>query len=473
MSLHKRAVAGVGMALAVALLLGPPAGAQKPDPGSEPGAEADLTLEVTGPERTPGLGSTFELEFRVVNAGPEEATDAYLHGYLSESLAAVSLPPPCSPDPYGGFACPLGPLPASAEAAVEVTVERTRAREAWASFSTSSSNYDPNYENNYSELYLEPDSSSPADVAVTVEGPNDPEVGTEFDYVVAAANEGPERATGVELRVSLPYGVELLEWAVTDGEGDCRTAEQPPYAEDGGPRDDYMYQELACSAAAVEPSETFEIHARVRRDDPYELWTSAWAITSSYDPNYENDYATHTTAADDSVTSDLSARIETPGTPPATGDAFDLVFTAGNEGPAPARDAWLYGFLPDGVAFESARTNTESVECSATGYGGGVARPDEPTDDGGSGPEPAPAEPAPGGGQDGSEGGGTPPPGGAAPEYYGGTGFNCALGSLGAGDSVDVVVERRPQLRQQLRGSPRECRREPSRRPGRDADRSL
>ena len=441
-----RSFRAIVTALAVLFLVSALAGAAaaqtaEPDPDFEPGPEADLSLDLDGPTNSLLVGDSADLELRVENHGPEDATDVSVYGYLSDALRASDLDSACTQDGYGGFSCSVGSLDEGDEETFSVTVERVRAREAWTGYSVSSSNYDPNYDNNYRELYLEPDTSHPADLAVSMSGPKDPDLGDSFTYEIEVTNLGPERADAVELRDSLPFGVDVLSWDSSVGAGACVLNEQDPYAgaegegDDGGSvesdppqeeRDKWIYRELVCSLEAIEVDETATVEIEVERTDPYELWNSAWAATSSYDADYENDFAYTTTSAHESVRSNLSIDVDEPSTTPLVGESFDLTYTAGNEGPAPAQDVWIAGFLPEGLIFQSANSESGGVDCSSNeGYGSAGSGGDV-AEDGTTEPDPAP--PASGGDRI------------ASPDYFGGQGFNCSVGSLAAGDSVDVVV---------------------------------
>src|SRR4051812_27313098 len=78
--------------LSAVLLIGglitAPAFAQQPDPGPEPqpGAEADLSLDLSFPGGTPLVGDTVDLSLDVANDGPEDASDVWIYGSLSDSF---------------------------------------------------------------------------------------------------------------------------------------------------------------------------------------------------------------------------------------------------------------------------------------------------------------------------------------------------------------------------------------------------
>ena len=65
----------LALVLLVATLGATPAVAQKPEPGPEtqPGAEADLSLDLSLTDESPLVGDTVALEVEVANSGPEDA----------------------------------------------------------------------------------------------------------------------------------------------------------------------------------------------------------------------------------------------------------------------------------------------------------------------------------------------------------------------------------------------------------------
>ena len=424
-------IASLMLVLAVGTV---PAGAQEKPPETVPphesGPPADLSIDTQAPDRTLRVGESLEMVLEVRNAGPEAAGGVVLGGWGAESLAISSSDPACSSDGYGGLSCSLGSLAVGALETIRVRVERVGARESWAGFSISSENQDPNYENNYSELYVEPDTSDPADVTVSIDAPADPPVGDRFQYRLSVTNLGPEDARAVVLRDSLPQGVTFLSWDSSNGSVSCAMEEQGYYgATPEESRSGYEYRELVCSVGTMAPDQRVVVTIDVERVDAFELWNSAWVTTSSYDAVYENDYAYVSTAPDASVTSDLSVSARGPAVTPLVDETFDVTFTVGNTGPATSRDVSLSGFFPDGLSFGSARTEASGAACSANGGYGEETSRDQP--------EPAPAD----GSVSSSPGGGTRDDGRfAAPSYFRGDGFNCSIGTLAPGDSVDVVV---------------------------------
>ena len=144
------------------------------------------------------------------------------------------------------------------------------------------------------------------------------------------------------------------------------------------------------------------------------------------------------TDADPSVTSDISTEIDEPSPLLCWATSFEMTFTVGNEGPAPVSDA---GTRSIPARRSRARLGAEprsrcrmqrqrSLRCTVPVE----ALPTEATSRRAtSRPSRSLSRPA----QTNEEGGRMANPD-AYPIYYGGQGFNCSVGSLAPGDSVDV-----------------------------------
>ncbi len=301
---------------------------------ADPSVTSDISTRLQGPDRTPLVGETFALRARVRNDGPASTEDVWLSVPLTAELRFVSAtssdpadsctyeaypvkgPPPMmeSAGPsssgtapperdeapgyaypnygWGGVNCNLGAVGGSEEALVTITVERAKARAIWGSAHAYGRNYDPNYENNYTELEIRPDESNPADVSLTKEAPPNPDVGTEFDYVLTVRNNGPQTATAVTLDDPVPAGVDLVSVTAADDSDMCSydkdgsdhvyPAESRPY---------YVMRAVHCELGSLAPAQTATVRVTVTRTAEWEIWNSAWVSTASYDADYENDYA--------------------------------------------------------------------------------------------------------------------------------------------------------------------------------------
>jgi uncharacterized repeat protein (TIGR01451 family) len=300
---------------------------------ADPSVTSDLALRVTPHEATPKAGESFTVAATLSNLGPSTAPDTIFVMHLGEGVGFNSATPgdpahtcdysnfgrgevtpmpaqPDSPDKstgspgapvyYGGsfVTCEFGPLPSGGSATVSLSLIRTRAVESWSWGYAYSRHHDPDYENNNSELRLLPDKSQPSDVSLKKTGPDDAEVGTEFDYVLTAQNKGPSTARRVTVIDPLPWGTELIGVTTSAPDGDCRV----PVSDDGGPDSGqpkpmpasptyYGYREAVCDLGSIPSGGSETVTLRMRRVSEYEIWNAAWVTTQNYDPNYENDHS--------------------------------------------------------------------------------------------------------------------------------------------------------------------------------------
>jgi uncharacterized repeat protein (TIGR01451 family) len=175
-----------------------------------------------------------------------------------------------------------------------MALTRTKARETWISGWLDSPNYDPDYENDYVELMIEPDTANPADVAVKVEGPIDPEVGSDFTTTATVTNKGPNTAGSVQLHHSISEWMSFVSVTSSDPSDVCELYEET-YNDDQtdlvSPEEPYVYREVRCDLGDMAPTETAKVTVTATRDEAYDLWASVGVETASYDENYENDWS--------------------------------------------------------------------------------------------------------------------------------------------------------------------------------------
>jgi uncharacterized repeat protein (TIGR01451 family) len=388
------------LAAAIAVVLLSPAALAQTEPK---GPEADLSMRMQAPAATPLVGTAFQLVFTITNNGPEVATDAVFSQYVPAELELLSVtssdpsddctpgdegdstttppppPPSAAPEDGGtsggspGFVggspgyyrdavnCALGSMAAGNSSVITLEMRRVGARESYSSAWVGSSLPDSRYEDNYAELAFEADTSKPADVGVTMDGPRSPAVGANFDYTLKVTNHGPSTADAVTLFNPAGYGSSFVSVAASRPADSCRIND---YSAPEGSSPEYGgYSEIYCSLAALQPDQTVNVTVTANRASAYEIWNSASVQTTNYDSNYENDYAYFTIAADPSVTSDLGVRMTAPDAP-LVGTQFDLTIDVTNGGPAASGDTWLSNYLPPGLEFVSA-----SDSCSFNDYG--------------------------------------------------------------------------------------------------------
>lgn len=359
------AIAGV---LAVLGTLAPPALAAQPAGGP------DLTVSVVGPSSTPLRGESFTAVATVTNQGSGAATEVTLATWIPDGLRLDSTTPTspltCSAGPDRELTCGLSALAPGASASVRLNLTRTASRETWIDAWTSSAEEDSNYENNYGGIAIAPDRTNAADVAVQVAKVTEqPDVGQNFDYTATVTNRGPERAHDVIFTMSLSERVTFVGVKSSDPTDECSLHEETYDGHDleGGP---YYYREVRCSLGTMEFAEQATITTTVTRNDPHELWGSAWVGTSSYDATYENDYAEASTAGHPSVTSDLQTTLTQTGSTARVGDEFEYTVSVTNTGPAPAPDVSLGTWIPAELAIRSVAPSAGITSCEQDQYAG-------------------------------------------------------------------------------------------------------
>lgn len=358
-------VAAVLSVVALVAALISPASAQ-----AAPGV--DLTLTVDGPS-TADRGTTFPVVLKVANRGTESATDVSLTTYVDQGLsrdAFVTSTPAmtCADGEYGEFSCSLPTLAAGESAVLTLTLTRVMARESWVDAWVASTDAESDDGNNYGGIFIEPDRSNPADTALTMTAPAQPEVNETFDYTATISNRGPRMARAVTFTQSLSELVEYVSATGSDPGDECTLFEETYDAEglEGGP---YTYSEVRCTLGDMEFATQKKVTVTVRRIDPHELYSSGWVSSSSYDENYDNDYADATTAGHPSVTSDLAVSLVRSGDTPLVGDEFTYTMAVTNIGPATATDATLDTWLPEQLALRSITGGRANDACAQDEYG--------------------------------------------------------------------------------------------------------
>lgn len=417
------------------------AGAQTPEPGGTATASpepaptssgtSDLSVTLTGPSSTPLAGQAFELTATVTNSGPDPAADSHLIDYVPASLTffgATSSDPSdsCSfdgtnasggdapqqeggggtyPERDGGQVdCLLGTLAPSEGATITISVRRESAHEIWNSASAYSLAEDSNFENNYAEIRIEPDTSNPADLAVSVTSPRRPAAGTDFPVRLDVRNAGPSPATDAAVGAYLPAGLQMRSLDTSDPTDTCTGGE----SSSSDPAGTFHGGEVSCALGTLAAGETATVSIVVTRVRSYEMYLGAWTSASNYDPGDTDNFAEAVLLADESDPSDVSIAVSGPRRADI-GASFEYVLKVTNAGPTRARGVTVVDHLPSGVDYTS----------SSVSGGAGICRLYEPPPPEG---EPRPQE-------------------GAEPEEYRYREVQCDLGDIRVGDSVAVRIQ--------------------------------
>jgi uncharacterized repeat protein (TIGR01451 family) len=278
---------------------------------------ADLSVTKSVSDKSPAVGAGFDYTITVTNEGPASVDGVYLSDYLPYEVDFVSVTPSdpqddCEFQDYGYYGdelpaestqptrrfgevnCDLGALGSGDSATVTITVTRASAWPIYNSAWITSASYDPNYDNDYAETSIEADRSATADVGISKSAPKTPAAGEQFDYTLTVTNDGPATADAVVVNDYFPEGVEYIASSSSDAADTC-AYEPYPGPEPLRPKSDGdsypAYYGFYCELGGVEPGEQTTITLTVRRTEPQALYNSGWVSTTSYDPNWDNNYS--------------------------------------------------------------------------------------------------------------------------------------------------------------------------------------
>ncbi|MGH2756456.1 MAG: hypothetical protein ACRDI3_01565 [Actinomycetota bacterium] len=335
----------------------------------------DLSVGMTGPSQTPNVGDAFDITLSVVNVGSATATEATLGLYLGEAIridgVVASDPSDACSEPYPGQQeCDLGTMGPGAVSSFTFHVTRTMAREFWTDAWVATTGEEGDFTNNYAGLEFGPDKSNQADVAVTGSVPEEPDVNAQYDSTFVVTNRGPGRAHDVRLDVTLPEKNTFVSATSSDSSDTCALHEET-YDEEGFEGGPYVFRSVRCTLGTMAFAEQATVTVTQVRDNAYELWSSAYVATSSYDNNYENDWAELVTAGHPSVTSNLTVTHTAPGSTPLVGDGYEVAFTVGNAGPVAAPDTQFWTYAPD--TFDVGSVTAGGGHSCAEDQWGGIA----------------------------------------------------------------------------------------------------
>jgi hypothetical protein len=333
----------------------------------------DLSVTVAGPSGTPQVGDAFDISVVVRNLGTGSATESTMGLYLGEGIridgVLASDPSDACTESYPGQRdCDLGEIAPGALSSFKFQLTRTMSREIWIDAWASTSAGEVDFDNNYAGIQLGPDTSNKADVAVTGSVPEEPDVNARYDSTFTVTNRGPGRARDVRVDITLPEKNSFVSATSSDADDMC-TLKEETYDEEGSEGGPYIFRSVRCELGAMAFAEQATVKITQIRNNAYELWTSAYVVTSSYDDNYENDWADLVTAGHRSVTSDLSVSHSAPESTPLVGDDYEVAFTLDNQGPVAAPETQFWTYIPDAFALRTVSMSGDHP-CTEDRWGG-------------------------------------------------------------------------------------------------------
>lgn len=265
-----------------------------------PSVTSDLAISLQRSKDFALVGEDFDYTLTVTNLGPVAAPNVSVEAWLPQELMLRSIVPAdggeaCEQNEYQSIVCKVTSLAPGGSASFTLAVTRVRARAYWMGASAWSDNYDPDFENSYVEDQMRADKSTPADVGVTMRSPKDPPVGSDYDYQIDVTNHGPNPAGDVSLTVGIPEGTDFVSAGSSDPTDSCSLFEESyddsEMKREGGDVAPWVYRELRCELGTMAPGKIETVTLTVTRTTEYEMWNSAWVASSTYDANFDNDYA--------------------------------------------------------------------------------------------------------------------------------------------------------------------------------------
>ena len=181
--------------------------------------QADLAVAKSVDDPTPNVGQTVTYTVTLSNHGPDTATAVTLADRLPAGLQLVSATPSQGTyDPTSG-AWAVGTVANSATGRLVIAARVVASEpETNTATLTHADQFDPDGTNNQSTVTVTPQI---ADLSLTksVNNPS-PNVGDTVTYTIRLTNAGPDAATGVAVRDSLPVGLTFVSATPSEGSYD-------------------------------------------------------------------------------------------------------------------------------------------------------------------------------------------------------------------------------------------------------------
>jgi uncharacterized repeat protein (TIGR01451 family) len=291
-------------------------------------ADLSVTKSINNPNPTPGTPVIFTVT--VTNAGPGAAANVIATDALPPGLGFTSATASTGNYDSATGVWNIGTLANGAVATLTVNATYLGPNQVINTASVSSSTFDPNTGGNSASVTVP---SQLADVSVTKSVSNAaPDFGGNVQFVITAANAGPNAASGVEIRDALPAGLQFVSAVPSTGTYDVGTGL------------------WSVGALAVSASATLTLTARVTQSTPVTN-TATLSRLDQADPQPANNAGSASIvprAADLRIAKAASAAA------PALGAAFSYTITVTNNGPTTATNVVASDPFPAGLTFVNA-----------------------------------------------------------------------------------------------------------------------
>ncbi|MEO8084875.1 MAG: hypothetical protein ABI780_13710, partial [Ardenticatenales bacterium] len=270
-------------------------------------------------------------------------------GYTITAISGAT----CAPGPgaYSGNSvrnCTLGDMPPFTQRLVTFTVTTTDSTKLTNIAAVRSDAVDPNLTNNKADVSNDIRQSADVSVDKTSQAIPGPSVvaGQQIKYTIVLRNNGPSRATGLDLWDRLPAGITVTGYTATGPNSD-----QPIGCTTGtaGSAED----QFACNVGSLGVGETATIMVTATVDENLpagsvlENDVLVTADTFDRNPGNNRDTAIDTVAAG----ADLSLTKTDSPDPVIAGQPLEYTLTVHNAGPSGAKDVLVTDQLPAGVTY--------------------------------------------------------------------------------------------------------------------------
>ncbi|MEW6682907.1 MAG: DUF11 domain-containing protein [Nitrospirota bacterium] len=299
---------------------------------------ANLSITKTDTPDPAYVGENLIYTLTVTNNGPSSATNVKVTDTLPTTVTYVSATAsPGTPDTCsmmgGTVTCNLGTLANAATATVTIVVTPMSAGTLCNSAIVSSHTSDPTPGNNNAKATTTVYPSANLSI-VKNDSPDPAYVGENLTYTMTVYNAGPNTATNVSVTDTLPAGVDLVTFYVSQGTG-CTQGTGT----------------VTCNLGTLTKWSSATVTIVVKPTTAGTLTNTAAVSSTTHDPSSGNNTSTATT------TVYPSANLSITKTGPSTGivgQSISYTIVVSNAGPSAATGVSVTDNLPAGVTYGSA-----------------------------------------------------------------------------------------------------------------------
>ena len=293
---------------------------------------ADLEISKSVNATNPKYGQLITWTVTVKNNGPDIAHEIKVYEVLPDSLIWIEDDSLRDYNPKEGI-WTIEELDVDEEISLEIICKVNKTGLTVNHVNVTASEYDYNLTNNYDNESIETEPS--ADVCIIKLVNNTyPDYNDLIKWTVIVSNNGPDKATGVEVSEKLPEGLILVNSTASKG----------------------IYDNDLWAVCCLEKGEvqTLELICQVNRTG--NLTNHVKVSANEYDPNSANNEANESIDVPPAV--DIEVIHEVNNTNPLFGEKVIWMITVRNNGPDNATDVELTDIMPDSLIFVTHESTT-------------------------------------------------------------------------------------------------------------------